>query len=164
MEIVDRGVSWLIPEHVTSIVDDFEFLMFTCGNDFIPQIPFVAIHSNYIQWLLDIYARFLNEKKRFVVENCSIHFDSFLYFIKEISLQEQRLYSENENLYLLSLRKLATWKADHEENSMKKEFLSTVIEKCNSSLPFDEYRQYYYSVKLDMKYDGFYFHRSFIYR
>ena len=37
------------------VIDDFVFMMMLCGNDFMPQLPFVNIGDNVIQWMMEIY-------------------------------------------------------------------------------------------------------------
>lgn len=54
-ELTENSGSWLKEEDKERVIDDFVFIMIFCGNDFMPQIPFMNIPNNAIQMMTDIY-------------------------------------------------------------------------------------------------------------
>lgn len=48
-------MTWMDPRDKELVIDDFIYLMIFCGNDFMPQIPFLTITNNAIQLIIDIY-------------------------------------------------------------------------------------------------------------
>lgn len=54
-ELTENAGSWLKEKDKERVIDDFVFMMMLCGNDFMPQLPFVNIGDNVIQWMMEIY-------------------------------------------------------------------------------------------------------------
>ena len=54
-ELTENAGSWLKEKDKERVIDDFVFMMMSCGNDFMPQLPFVNIGDNVIQWMMEIY-------------------------------------------------------------------------------------------------------------
>ena len=48
-------MTWMDPRDKERVIDDFIYLMIFCGNDFMPQIPFLTITNNAIQLIIGIY-------------------------------------------------------------------------------------------------------------
>lgn len=79
-----------------NILQDYSFLTFLCGNDFVSAAPFLKVKEGGIQILIDIYKnvyKFLNKDKEepdFLVNNgCEINSHFLLMLLKEISLVEE---------------------------------------------------------------------------
>ena len=54
-ELTENAGSWLKEKDKERVIDDFVFIMMLCGNDFMPQLPFVNIGNNVIQWMMEMY-------------------------------------------------------------------------------------------------------------
>ena len=50
-----ENMMWMDSRDKERVIDDFIYLMIFCGNDFMPQIPFLTIKNNAIQLIIGIY-------------------------------------------------------------------------------------------------------------
>jgi 5'-3' exonuclease len=70
------------------LVDDFVFICYLMGNDFLPHIPALDIYSNAIDKLLDIYKTLPN----YIIDsrNLNINNDIFFEFLEKLALNEEK--------------------------------------------------------------------------
>ena len=54
LEMTEK-MTWMNPRDKERVIDDFIYLMIFCGNDFMPQIPFLTIRNNASQLIIAIY-------------------------------------------------------------------------------------------------------------
>ena len=74
----------------TSLLNDYLFICFLIGNDFIINSPSINIRYNGLEILLSIYKNIQKDYfgRFFLIENKKINFNNFKIFIKELSTQE----------------------------------------------------------------------------
>lgn len=48
-------IQWMKECDQSRVIDDFVYIMIFCGNDFMPQIPFLNIMNNIIQYIINVY-------------------------------------------------------------------------------------------------------------
>lgn len=83
-----------------SVIDDFVFMCFFCGNDFLPHLPSLEIREGAIDELLRIYKRLLPSLGGYLTSNGNINMS-----------RVDVLLSEGMALFLaLYYNKLALWK------------------------------------------------------
>ena len=51
------------------LIDDYIFLCFLIGNDFIPKLPPLNIKNNGIDLLLSVYTLIINTQKEYLMNN-----------------------------------------------------------------------------------------------
>jgi 5'-3' exonuclease len=93
-EICDRlGQYNLTYDQKLKVIDDYIFLSFLLGNDFITHSPSVDLHNGGFELLLDLYGKFYTELKSNLVdlENKKINHDFLKSIIKELGLQEDSI-------------------------------------------------------------------------
>lgn len=97
--------------------DDYVFICFLLGNDFIPHIPYLNIRTNGIVHLLDAYnSLFSTNKSKYIInENQKINWTSFKELVNHLSKHEVE-YMEQE----YEIR-----------NDLKYQNISTPMEKFN---------------------------------
>jgi 5'-3' exonuclease len=81
-------------------VEDYCFLCFLCGNDFLPHFPSINIRNNGIQYLLEVYKKINGENK--LIENGKIKWSTFHLLCSEISTKEVELIKdirEHQRIY-----------------------------------------------------------------
>lgn len=78
-----------------SSIQNYCFLCFLCGNDFLPHFPSINIRNNGIQYLLEVYKN-LNEKYNFnLIHDSTINWKGFHLLCSEISPKETELIHAN---------------------------------------------------------------------
>jgi len=82
-------------EEITKIqyINDFIFLCFFCGNDFLPHLKIINIHSNGIEMLLEEYIKQVKiHKKPLLDDNHNLNQEMLLDIFKK--------FNDNENEYV----------------------------------------------------------------
>ncbi len=78
-------------------IDDYIFICFLLGNDFMPHIPSVNIRTDGIDVLMNCYKDCILSKKRFLIENNTIVWKNFKIFIEKLSEDEHTRLKEEYN-------------------------------------------------------------------
>lgn len=94
LEIEERlGEIHLTMEQKDNIVNDYIFISFILGNDFIPHSPSVGIKNNGIDLLLDLYVRYYYETKSnlVLVKEKKINHDFLKFIIRDLGMMEDSL-------------------------------------------------------------------------
>jgi 5'-3' exonuclease len=77
-------------------VENYCFLCFLCGNDFLPHFPSINIRNNGVQYLLEVYKNiFTLESKMCLVDGTKINWSAFNLLCSEISSKEVELININ---------------------------------------------------------------------
>jgi 5'-3' exonuclease len=77
-------------------IDDYCFLCFLCGNDFLPHFPSINIRNQGIQYLLEVYKNLKEKKNNFnLVSETNINWSGFHLLCSEISTKEIELIHVN---------------------------------------------------------------------
>lgn len=74
-------------------IDDYIFICFMLGNDFIPHIPSINIRTNGMTHLLDAYKIVVSNENSNIISNQSINWSIFRKFIKHLSDNELNFYN-----------------------------------------------------------------------
>lgn len=94
LERINRGS--LSKEENDNIIDDYIFLSFILGNDFIPHSPTVSIKGGGVDLILDIYTRHLDELKCNLVstEFKKINHDFLKHIFRDLGLMEDSILND----------------------------------------------------------------------
>lgn len=76
---------------IERILDDFVFLCFFCGNDFLPHLPSLDLRQGAIGLLLNIYKNIRPNLKGYLTDCGKINLERLSEFIKEVSNYEDAL-------------------------------------------------------------------------
>ena len=123
--------------------------MSLCGNDFLPNIPFMDISSNFIYYLLNIMGEILSETHDFIVKGDTINFASLKLAFQKISQIEEMYYLNNATCYVNNLLSFAEWKycpLKNEDEIARYDALTR--SKTRLLTDFSKYKEYYYKIKL----------------
>jgi 5'-3' exoribonuclease 2 len=96
-EVCDRlGQYNLTDEEKQRVIDDYIFLSFLLGNDFITHTPSVDLHNGGFDLLLDLYGRFYMELKSNLVslEKKKINHDFLKNIIRDLGLAEDSILED----------------------------------------------------------------------
>jgi len=74
-------------------IENYCFLCFLCGNDFLPHFPSINIRNNGIEYLIEVFKRIIKEDK--LVDGKKINWSIFNKLCIELSYKETSLIKEN---------------------------------------------------------------------
>ena len=77
-------------------IEDYCFLCFLCGNDFLPHFPSINIRNNGVQYLLEVYKTIQSKSENvYLVNGKKINWSIFNLLFSEISTKEIELININ---------------------------------------------------------------------
>ena len=129
-------------------INDYIFICFLLGNDFLPHFPAINIRINGISILLDLYRELFNTNKN-LTSNNSIIWSNFKKYIGKIA--------ENENMFLKKIYNFRSKNSKKYYNNYNTEELFNIIPSQNRNIeifinPYEEgweYRYYYSLFDID---------------
>jgi len=71
------------------VINDFVFLCYFLGNDFLPHLPSLNIHRDGIQDLIGSYLKIFEEKKEYLVDGVTINNDFLIKIIDILAEKEE---------------------------------------------------------------------------
>ena len=74
-----------LPWNLDYAIDDFVFLCYTCGNDFLPGLPGFSIYTGTIQAIVSLYREKLPQFGAYITRNGEIDFPRFIDFIRAVN-------------------------------------------------------------------------------
>ena len=78
-------------------IEDYIFICFLLGNDFLPHVPAINIRINGFTILLELYQKLFGSNE-FIINNGSINWHSFKKYIKHIAENEEQFIKEVYNV------------------------------------------------------------------
>jgi len=78
------------------IVDDIVFLLFLCGNDFLPHLPSLQIREGAIDMLFMIYKNLLPSFEGYITKEGKIDLRSLDIFLQNVSQVEDELFQKQQ--------------------------------------------------------------------
>ncbi|CAD6258438.1 unnamed protein product [Miscanthus lutarioriparius] len=122
------------------LIDDFIFICFLIGNDFIPHIPSLKAHEGAVDLLIEVYKTTFNKMGGYIVNTdkvkdkhgACLEVSRLEIFLHELSMYEERILRKRYELEQDSLQK------------MRREMLCTASESERSELrqQFNEEQPY----------------------
>ncbi|WVZ95054.1 hypothetical protein U9M48_040860, partial [Paspalum notatum var. saurae] len=108
----------VVKTDIERLIDDFVFICFLTGNDFIPHIPSVEIHECAIDMLMEVYKQTFNKMGGYVVNTEKLK-DKHAAYLK-VSRLEKFFFLSEEKIFLkrseLRERRLLRQAAERERN------------------------------------------------
>jgi 5'-3' exoribonuclease 1 len=79
------------------LIDDFIFICYLMGNDFLPHIPCLDIYNNAIDTLLITYVEEVIMNEEYIIENNNINTNVFANFLSKLATLEEQTLIESYN-------------------------------------------------------------------
>jgi 5'-3' exonuclease len=76
-------------------IDDYCFLCFLCGNDFLPHFPSINIRNNGVPYLIEVYKKLNEQNQKTIVDGKLINWSTFHILCSELSSKEVELINVN---------------------------------------------------------------------
>ncbi|KAL6653946.1 hypothetical protein ACP70R_007411 [Stipagrostis hirtigluma subsp. patula] len=112
---VDLKILDPVCEHdIERLIDDFIFICFLLGNDFIPNIPSLEVHEYAVDLLIEVYKTTFNKMGGYIVSTDKIKDKHAAYldvsrleiFFHELSVYEEKIFLKRYGLQQESLKKI----------------------------------------------------------
>ena len=71
------------------IIDDFVFICFFVGNDFLPKVFCLDIRKGYLDKLVDMYKEFLQSAQDYIIVDAKLNFKTFEVFVERLTHWEE---------------------------------------------------------------------------
>lgn len=84
------------------IINDFVFICYLLGNDFLPHLPSLDIGNRGLDNLLEIYAEYLVQTTKYIIDykkKDKINHNNFKLFINKLALQEDKILSKGKKKF-----------------------------------------------------------------
>ncbi|KAG0485693.1 hypothetical protein HPP92_009772 [Vanilla planifolia] len=99
---------------VERIVDDFIFICFFTGNDFLPRIPSIDVHEGGIDLLIEVYKSIFKSVGSHMVDTCKLNDKNHSYiniknvekFILEVGTFESKIFEKRWAIRQKNIQKL----------------------------------------------------------
>ena len=128
-------------------IEDYIFICFLLGNDFLPHFPAINIRINGFTILLELYQKLFGSNE-FIINNGSINWHSFKKYIKHIAENEEQFIKEVYNVREKQSKKYypetSNVELEHKFNSIPS--LDLNIEHYINPYEEDWQHRYYYSL------------------
>ena len=138
------------------VIDDYIFLSFLLGNDFITHTPSVDLHNGGFDLLMDLYGRFYLELKSNLVslEKKKINHDFLKSIIRDLGLMEDSILEDYQKKRMRWRPPNKNYDSQYEKDVDLLNFLpriNTGLKKVKQGEPV---RKRYMEVGYDNQYDG----------
>jgi 5'-3' exonuclease len=151
-EMIDReNIENINYNKKINIINDYVFICFLLGNDFMPHFPSLNIRTNGIDILLNIYNKVNNNLNNFITTKKGINWGKVREIVEILSKNEEMLIKEE-----YKIRKKMELKKNNKQ-SKEDEFINTPIyvrKTENYINPYESGWQYrYYKSLFDIEID-----------
>jgi len=138
-------------------IEDYIFICFLLGNDFLPHFPAINIRINGFTILLELYQKLFGINE-FIINNGSINWYSFKKYIKHIAENEEQFIKEVYNIRDKQSKKYypETTSEELEQKFNAMPLWDLNIERYINPFEEDWQHRYYYSLcSIDSKNNDF---------
>lgn len=97
-------------------IDDWVFMCFFCGNDFLPHLPCLDVRENSIDILLDIWKVMLPKLKTYLTCDGNLNLGSVERILRELGAREPDIFKTRYEHEARKQEAMARKKARHNEN------------------------------------------------
>lgn len=177
--LVDLDAQKLNYQHfeydIDRVIDDFVFLSYFVGNDFIPCLPFMNMRDGAFQYLLSKYMETATALPSYLVNGCNVNFDAVIVYLNHLEKEESEILKYRAECFLERTdpnninnrkqshqknkrRKLNDGSSESQNGAINKLCIDELNKKCKADLNFikfgtNGYKTRYYRTKFQADYD-----------
>jgi len=138
-------------------IDDFIFLCFFVGNDFLPHLPSFRIRNGAIDLILSVYKHFLPKMRGYLTKDWKLNMENIGYLLKQIAQIEEELGHDTQPTNVNSRYEQRSGYNNKNEDNVQQELpkIESEIKATKNKVDFanGNWRMSYYQSKFHIEKD-----------